>query len=65
MLLDRDTALIGSANLDTRSFRLNFELSAVINDPEFNQQLVALFEQLRAHSWPVSLEDLRQAKPLL
>jgi len=64
LLLDHDTVLIGSANLDTRSFRLNFELSTFISDTEFNQQLAALFEQFHSLSVPASLDDLRHASPL-
>lgn len=33
MLVDADHVLIGSGNFDTRSFRLNFELSTVVADP--------------------------------
>ena len=32
LLVDEDTAIIGSANFDHRSFRLNFELSVLLQD---------------------------------
>lgn len=49
ILIDHDTAAIGSMNLDTRSFRLNFEVSALVLDPSFAadvaQMLQADFKQ--------------------
>lgn len=41
MLVDDETCLIGSANFDHRSFRLNFELSLLINDPGLAAKLEA------------------------
>ena len=35
MAIDESWALIGSANWDTRSFRLNFELNVELHDPQF------------------------------
>ena len=35
MLIDRSVATIGTANFDNRSFRLNFEITAVIADNGF------------------------------
>lgn len=33
LLVDNDISSIGTANLDNRSFRLNFEISAILHDP--------------------------------
>ena len=44
MLVDDRFASVGTANLDNRSFRLNFELSAVVVDEEFSQEVVNMFE---------------------
>ena len=33
MVIDGQLALVGSANIDIRSFRLNFEVGALIDDP--------------------------------
>jgi len=41
MVIDDQWSLIGSANWDTRSFRLNFELNVELHDPGFAQQIVA------------------------
>jgi cardiolipin synthase A/B len=35
MVIDDSWTLIGSANWDTRSFRLNFELNVELHDPDF------------------------------
>jgi cardiolipin synthase len=35
LLIDDDTAAVGSMNLDSRSFRLNFEVTGLIVDPVF------------------------------
>jgi cardiolipin synthase len=35
LLIDDDAAAIGSLNLDSRSFRLNFEVGALVVDPAF------------------------------
>ena len=37
--IDRELALLGSANLDRRSFELNFELSVLVYDSDFASQL--------------------------
>lgn len=64
MLIDDDIILIGSANMDTRSFRLNFELSTFVTDAALNQQVAALFDTLQAQAHAASNDDLRQASYL-
>jgi cardiolipin synthase len=44
MLADGLVASVGTANLDIRSFHLNFEVNAFIYDPEVVQQLEKSFE---------------------
>ncbi len=39
MTIDRDLALVSTANLDRRSFDLNFEVSMVVYDTDFASQL--------------------------
>ncbi|MFO0751360.1 MAG: cardiolipin synthase [Myxococcota bacterium] len=43
LVVDDDLAVVGTANLDNRSFRLNFELIAVIFGAALNGQLAAAF----------------------
>jgi cardiolipin synthase len=44
MLIDHSTATVGTANFDNRSFRLNFEITAVISDPAFAAEVERMFE---------------------
>jgi cardiolipin synthase len=39
MLIDDKYALVGTVNFDNRSFRLNFEITGLVADPDFNRQL--------------------------
>ncbi len=43
-LIDDNVALIGTANFDNRSFRLNFEVTAIIVDTDFAKEVEAMFE---------------------
>ncbi|QDV09215.1 Major cardiolipin synthase ClsA [Planctomycetes bacterium Poly30] len=45
MVVDDGLALVGTANMDNRSFRLNFELMLAIFDEGVTADLAALFEQ--------------------
>lgn len=42
MVIDDEWSLVGSANWDTRSFRLNFELNVELHDAEFATRIAAL-----------------------
>ncbi|VTU19771.1 putative cardiolipin synthase YwiE [Variovorax sp. SRS16] len=44
LVVDDNCAMIGTANFDNRSFRLNFEVSAVIYGPALARPLAAQFE---------------------
>ena len=44
MLVDDRLAAVGTANLDNRSFRLNFELAVVVDDREFAREVEAMLE---------------------
>jgi len=44
LLVDESTVLIGSANFDHRSFRLNFEVSVLFEDAEMGAALAQLIE---------------------
>jgi cardiolipin synthase len=49
-LVDNDIATIGTANFDNRSFRLNFEITAVFADQDFNGQVARMLEEDFARS---------------
>lgn len=50
MLIDRGVATVGTANFDNRSFRLNFEITAAISNPEFAAQIEQMFENDFQHA---------------
>jgi len=53
LLCDDDLAIIGSANFDNRSFRLNFEISMLFRDRVIAATLAQLLEGEIAASAPV------------
>lgn len=57
-LVDGYYAQIGSANMDQRSLRLNFELVLEIYDRSLVEKLARHFDQVRAASAPLKLTDL-------
>lgn len=61
---DDDYAQIGSANLDARSLRLNFELNLEVYDRPTVAALAAHFQTVRARSTPVTLETV-DGRPLV
>lgn len=59
VLIDDEVAAVGTANLDNRSLRLNFEVMAVTVDPTFAGQVAAMLEQDFQQSRRTSAADLR------
>jgi cardiolipin synthase A/B len=53
MVVDGAVAMVGSANMDLRSFRLNFEVHALVQDAVTAAQLEACFEADLAVSLPI------------
>lgn len=62
-LIDDLGAAVSTLNLDNRSLRLNFELTALVADPEFARDVEAMFEQDFAESQRVQLNEFAD-KPL-
>ncbi len=52
MIIDDELSIVGTANMDNRSFRLNFELVAAIYDKDINTRLGDLFDRDLAASKP-------------
>jgi cardiolipin synthase len=52
MVIDDTVAVVGTANIDNRSFRLNFEVAAAFYDPEVIARLAKRFEEDRSVSKP-------------
>ncbi|PLY01426.1 MAG: cardiolipin synthase [Desulfuromonas sp.] len=63
LLIDDEYALVGSANLDPRSLRLNFEFNVEIFDDATQEALVRHFDSCRDASREVTLEEM-DSRPL-
>jgi len=61
LLVDDDTASVGSMNLDNRSFRLNFEISALNVDRAFATQVEAMLVEDFSHSHEVTEAEYMKA----
>lgn len=57
MLIDGERTVIGSANLDQRSFHRNFEINVIIRSEQFTRQLRQLFGRDIEGSRRVTLDD--------
>jgi len=60
MLIDDEFATVGTANFDNRSFRLNFEVTAIILDKDFAREMEVMFEQDFAHAVLIDPDSLDQ-----
>ena len=60
MLIDDEISTVGTANFDNRSFRLNFEVTAIIVDKKFAEEMEAMFEQDFAHAEPIDPDELEK-----
>ena len=56
LVVDHYGAVVGSSNMDTRSFRLQFEVNLAIESPIVNQELATEFEARLAESEEISFE---------
>lgn len=63
LLVDEDTCVVGSANFDHRSFRLNFELSVLLHDVAFAARLEAEMQDTLSHCREVRADRARPALP--
>jgi cardiolipin synthase len=57
MIVDRVWSVVGSANLDNRSFGINDEINVAVPNPEFATRLTEDFEQDASRSKKISLKD--------
>lgn len=64
LVVDRRFTLFGSVNLDMRSLRLNYEISLMIYDAAFSQQVRALQNGYLAKSIPLNLKTWAE-RPIL
>lgn len=64
MLIDERLAAVGTANLDNRSFRLNFEITGFSTDRTFVNEVTEMLEADFKHAKEATVEDFT-AKPFL
>ena len=57
-LMDSEMAGVGTANFDNRSFRLNFEITALVHDTAFCEDVEAMLEEDFRHARQVTAEEL-------
>ncbi|MEO7166115.1 MAG: cardiolipin synthase, partial [Chthoniobacterales bacterium] len=62
-LVDEDWLMVGSANFDVRSMRLNFELNALVRDRERAAELGRMLEKDFAHGSHQIVEEKFLARP--
>jgi cardiolipin synthase len=60
LTLDGEVTLIGSANMDRRSFELNYENNILFYDPDMTMELRRRQKEYEAHSREVTIEAVRQ-----
>lgn len=58
LLVDDHYGFVGSANLDPRSLRLNFELIVEVHDAGFVEDLSRHFEEVRSRATTIKLTDV-------
>ncbi len=59
-LVDRDFAVVGTANFDNRSFRLNFEASVVAQDADVCDRVEAMLEADLGRATRITKRDLEE-----
>lgn len=60
MLIDSDIAMVGTVNMDMRSFYLNLELSLIVLDESVVKQLDSVRRTYLKRSTPLTLSDWRK-----
>jgi cardiolipin synthase len=58
--IDDEVAVVGSSNMDQRSFSLNMEVSLMVRGPSFVRNLRAMEDENRSNSRELTLEEWRK-----
>lgn len=64
LIVDDFYVLLGSANLDTRSLRLNFEFNMEAYDRGLAEKMITHFNDVKSHVIPITLERMTK-RPLV
>jgi cardiolipin synthase len=62
LVVDRHVSVVGSANVDVRSFRLNFEIGALMVDAEVASALERRFERDVTRAHEVTLDEIARMR---
>ncbi|KGP73244.1 cardiolipin synthase [Pontibacillus yanchengensis] len=65
LVVDGKVASVGTANIDVRSFKLNFEVNAIVYDPILSNELQQIFIEDLAHSYEITEEVYRNRTNLI
>lgn len=57
LVTDRKIAIVGTANMDARSFDLNFEVNAIVYDEEVASELALVFENDLLNAEKINAEE--------
>ncbi len=60
LLMDQKVTILGSANMDIRSFRFNFEANVVLESEEVNRVMTQLYSDAMLRSLELRLDVFRQ-----
>jgi cardiolipin synthase len=60
IVVDDSWAMVGSANMDERSFRINYELTTILYGLELSQTLARHFDFVRDKSCHITLQDIHR-----
>ncbi|WP_456279089.1 cardiolipin synthase [Bacillus sp. AK128] len=65
IVVDQEVASVGTMNIDARSFRLNFEVNAIVYDEKIANQLYELFQKDSELSKELTLDQYRERTLLI
>jgi cardiolipin synthase len=60
MIIDDNLSIVGTANLDVRSFDCNFEVNAVVYGKSLNRKLTKVFQEDLSHSKKLNLTNWKK-----
>ncbi|WP_457743726.1 cardiolipin synthase [Sulfurimonas sp.] len=60
MLIDTSHATVGTANLDNRSFRLNFEITALVANKDFAKKIEDMLENDLKNAYEIDIAELKK-----
>ena len=57
LVIDQEVGIVGTANMDTRSFDLNFEVNAIVYDEELAESMRDVFYKDLSHAIKIDRDD--------